>query len=116
MNSLRKTLLLGARLVKIAARNPSRLSHVLGVTLSATGDVMEKDLDLLRLPIVQITDLLPPDGLPERIELILFSKTNASISVLEFIGLVLLLKKAKGKNVFEFGTYKGVSITQMALN
>src|SRR5262249_23258031 len=49
-------------------------------------------------------------------ELALFPKTHASISPLEFSCLVLLMNKARTRNIFEFGTYKGVSITQLALN
>jgi predicted O-methyltransferase YrrM len=50
------------------------------------------------------------------VELALFPRAHASVSVVEFICLVLLLKRARAERIFEFGTYKGISITQLALN
>jgi predicted O-methyltransferase YrrM len=35
---------------------------------------------------------------------------------LEFTALLLLFKRANARRIFEFGTFKGISITQMALN
>ena len=63
-----------------------------------------------------MNDLLPPESDPFRVELALFSKTHASVSVLEFICLILLLKRVRAERVFEFGTHKGISIAQLALN
>src|SRR5262245_43267972 len=116
MSSVRKTLQLGGRLMKIAAVNPTRLRVVLGTALSATDAVIDPECDLSRLAYVTVDDLLPVQGPPLRINLALFPETHASVSVLEFTCLALLLNQAKAKNVFEFGTYKGVSITQLALN
>jgi Methyltransferase domain len=114
--SLPKSLRLGLQLLKITATNPRRLSHVLGAALSASDDVADKSRDLLRLPHVDVNDLLPPAGDLWEIKMLMFPKTHASISLLEFIALLLLLKRAKARHVFEFGTFKGVSITQLALN
>ena len=116
MSSISKAAQLGGRLLKIAATNPSRLSHVLGTALWACEDVADRRHDLLRFRHVSVTDLLPADGPPLKIELALFPPTHASISVLEFTCLILLMKRARARSVFEFGTYKGVSITQLALN
>ncbi len=116
MNPLHKTARLGFRLLKIAATNPRRLSHVLGTALWASDDVVDKSCDLLRLPVVEINDLLPAAGVPWEIKMLIFPKTHASISLLEFTALILLLKRAQSTRIFEFGTYKGVSITQFALN
>jgi len=116
MSSIRKAARLGFRLAKIGVCNPQRLSHVLGTALSASDEVIDRSRDLLRLQRVDVNDLLPEAGEPLRVELALFPKTYASVSVLEFICLVLLLKRVKATRVFEFGTYKGVSITQLALN
>ena len=116
MNSLGKTARLGARLIKIAITNPRRLSHVLGTALSASNDVVDRSCDLLRLPAVEINDLLPAAGDLWEIKMLMFPKTHASISLLEFTAQLLLLKRAGSKRVFEFGTYKGISITQLALN
>ena len=116
MNSLQKTLVLVARLIKITLRNPSRLPHVLGSALAASAEVADPALDLLRIPRVYVEDLLPEKSGNERLTLALFPKTSCSVSVLEYLSLALLLKKAGATRVFEFGTYKGVSITQLALN
>lgn len=116
MISMRKVVQLGFRLSKIAATNPRRLSHVLGTALSASDDVADKSCDLLRLPAVDVNDLLPAAGDPWEIKMAMFPKTHASISLLEFTALILLLKRADSKRIFEFGTFKGISITQLALN
>ncbi len=116
MNPLQKTARLGFHLLKIAATNPRRLSHVLGSALSASDDVVDKSCDLLRLPAVEVNDLLPAAGDLWEIKMLMFPKTHASISLLEFTALILLLKRAGSKQIFEFGTFKGISITQLALN
>jgi predicted O-methyltransferase YrrM len=113
---MHKALRLGFRLLKIGACNPARLSHVLGTALSASDDVVDRSCDLLRLPIVEVNDLLPAAGDPWEIKMLMFPQTHASISLLEFTALILLLKHAGSKQIFEFGTFKGISITQLALN
>lgn len=116
MNSLQKAFLLGFRLLKITGTNPRRLSHVLGTALSASDDVVDPSCDLLRLPAVDVSDLLPAPGDLWEVRMLMYPKTHASISLLEFTALLLLLKRANSKRVFEFGTFKGISITQLALN
>ena len=116
MNSFGKAARLSSRLLQFAATNPARLSHVLGTALAASDEVADHAHDLMRFPHVDVSDLLPANGPPLKVELALFPKTHASISVLEFTCIILLLKQAQARNVFEFGTFKGVSITQMALN
>jgi hypothetical protein len=115
MNPVQKTFRLSCNLLKVVLFNPSRLSHVLGTALAASEEVAEPPLDLLRLKTVTVEDLLPEKG-DARIQIALFPKTNASVSLLEMMGLILLMKRIEASNVFEFGTYKGVSVTQMALN
>jgi predicted O-methyltransferase YrrM len=108
---------LGLRLLKIATTNPSRLSHILGTALYKADEVADRATDLMRFECVMPEDLLPNENETlTQISLALFPKTHASLSVLEWTCLVLLLKKARAKSVFEFGTYKGVSIAQLALN
>lgn len=116
MNSVRKVVRLGGQLLKVAVGNPKRLSHVLGSTLAACEEVSDPACDLKRFPMVSVEDLLPEKGTDQRATLALIPKSNASISLLEFVAIVLLLKRVEARNVFEFGTYKGVSITQIALN
>jgi predicted O-methyltransferase YrrM len=103
-------------LLSIASRNPKRLSHVLGTALAASDDVVDPALDLLRMPHVDVSELLPESAEASRIHLVMYGKTYASISDLEFICLVKLMKRAAAVRVFEFGTYLGISITQLALN
>jgi predicted O-methyltransferase YrrM len=116
MNSMQKAGRLIFRLLKITVSNPRRLSHVLGTALSASDDVVDQSCDLLQLPQVDVNDLLPPAGYLWEIKMAMFPKTHASISLLEFTALILLLKRASSKRIFEFGTFKGISITQLALN
>ena len=116
MSSISKAVRLGSHLLKIAATNPARLSHVFGTALEASEGVANHATDLLRFPTVSPEDLLPESGELATLSLGLFPKTHASLSVLESVCLILLLKKARAQSVFEFGTYKGVSISQLAFN
>jgi len=116
MNSLQKAGRLASRLLTIAVANPRRLSHVLGSALAASDEVMNRAGDPLQIPQVDVNSLLPESGEPWRIHLAFFPWTYASISILEFSCLVLLMKRAKAARVFEFGTYMGVSVTQFVLN
>jgi predicted O-methyltransferase YrrM len=116
MSTAKKVALLCARLARIAFTNPGGLSHVLGTALSVSADVTDRSADLLRLPRVAVEDLLPEEPTGERIRLAVVPKTNASVSLLETLALVLLMRQARAESIFEFGTYKGVSITQLALN
>ena len=109
MNSIGKTIRLGFRLLKIGVSNPQRLSHVLGSALAATDDVAQRSCDLLRLPRIQVHDLLPEAGNPWMMKLAMFPRSHASISVIEFTTLILLMKKAEARSLFE-------SVTQFALN
>jgi predicted O-methyltransferase YrrM len=115
MDSVRKLIEFLWRLSRTAVVNPGRLSHIAGAALSASREVSRRDLDLARLPLVAVEDLLPDSG-EMRANLLFFPKTNASVSVLEILSLVLLMKRTPARNVFEFGTYKGACITQLAMN
>lgn len=114
-DSVRKAFRLASQLLKISCRNPRRLSHVLGTALAACYEVADPALDILRLPHVSVEDLLPIRD-ADRITLQAFPKTNASVSPIETVALILLLRRTGARNIFEFGTYKGASITQLALN
>ena len=70
----------------------------------------------MRLGQVGVDQLIPESMEAFRLQLAVFPKTHASVSVFEFLSLVLLMKRVAATRVFEFGTYKGVSITQLALN
>ena len=89
MNSLQKSARLGFRLVKIAATNPRRLSHVPGIALSASDNVVDNACDLVRLPTVEINDLLPAAGTLWEVKMLMFPKSHATVSLLEFSALLL---------------------------
>jgi predicted O-methyltransferase YrrM len=115
MSHWSKGLRLLSNLGRLAARRPGRLNHVLGTALSASEEVVSADCDLLLLPQTSIEELYPEtDRL--RISLEVFPRATAAISPLEFVCLVVLMKKTNARRVFEFGTFQGVSITQLALN
>ena len=116
MSSARKGVQFLGRSLKLAVTRPSRLSHILGTALAASDEVADHATDLLRMRHASVEELLPEGAVLENISLVLFSKMHASLSVLEWFCLVLLMKKARARNIFEFGTYKGVSITQLATN
>ncbi len=116
MTSVGKLLSLAGCTVRLIISRPSRLAHVLGNALHAAEEVTDASTDLLRLKLVSPEELLPDGGAISNISLATFPKTHASLSALEWLCLVLLMKKTGARSVFEFGTYKGVSITQLALN
>lgn len=116
MSRIRKLGRFTRLMVKTAVGNPKRLSHIFGIALVAAEEVVDKASDLERLPKLTVEELLPASGTDLRATLALIPHVSASVSVLEYISLILLLKKVGARNIFEFGTYKGVSITQLALN
>src|SRR5579862_3978332 len=116
MNALQKACLLSSRVLKLGFTRPQRLSHVLGAALAASTEVANPSCDLLGLPRVSIKDLVPETGGPWRIEIVVFAKTYASILEIEMLALLIMMKSVGAKSVFEFGTYKGASVTQFALN
>ena len=116
MTVISKTFELGTRLLKIAFRNPKRLRHVFGTALAAADQVLDPTVDLLEVPEVGIEAILPDRNTLETVTLALFPQIHASVSYAEYFCLAALLKKVQAKRAFEFGTYKGVSITQIALN
>jgi predicted O-methyltransferase YrrM len=116
MSSIRKAVRLSWNVLKTLVTNPTGLRFVSGMALWASEQVVDRKCDISKLNGVSIQDLLPEAGPPLKIEFAVFPKTRSSIALIEFLGLVLLLKKANAKTIFEFGTYKGVSITQLALN
>lgn len=116
MNSLKKSLFLLQRILKISFTNPKRLNHLFGSLLAASNDVADKSCDLLKLPSISLDDLLPEKENQWEVRMLMFPKSHASISLPEFLTLILLLKQANSTRIFEFGTFKGISITQLALN
>jgi predicted O-methyltransferase YrrM len=100
------------RLVKIALQNPRDLKHILGVTNWAAGEIVDPVVDIRSIPSVDLFDIC----LGTRWTLQSLPDVRSSISPLECAALAALSHAVTAKKVFEFGTYKGVSTTQLALN
>ena len=71
------------------------------------------DSDIRVFPMIDFSDILRDSyGFEFRI----FPGVGASISLIEGAALAALMRLSNATRVFEFGTYKGVSTTQLALN
>jgi len=114
MSPFAKVLLLIRRLVVLGMRDMRDVQEVLGIALHRAGQIENSELDVRKIPEVAIEGLLP--GKEVRVTSQFFFDVPASISLLEAYSLALLMKRVGAKRVFEFGTYKGVSTTQLALN
>jgi predicted O-methyltransferase YrrM len=110
---INKLLQLGGRLVQIISRNPRDLQHLLGMTHSAAGEILDPVADVRPIPSVDVLDICPGT---QRWILQSFPSVGASVSPMECAALAALTRLIGAKKAFEFGTYKGVSTTQLALN
>ncbi len=110
--TMRKTIDFLQRLVKIGVRRPSDLRHVFGVANATAESIELPDADVRVFPAVNLEDLAPSG----RFTFQIFSGVPASINLMEAGALAALIAATQAKQVFEFGTYKGVSTTQLALN
>lgn len=103
------------RLAVIAARNPRGLRHLLGNALAQSEQLVEESVDVTALPEVSIDDLAA-----EQQDLIAtiwaVPSVSRSVTLNEAIALAVLVRKIKARRIFEFGTYRGVSTTQLAFN
>ena len=97
----------------IALRKPSDLSHVFGVANSVAKDIENPVADTRSFPHIDFSEIT---GRSIRLSFQTFPRIGASISLVEAAALSALIHKINAKRIFEFGTYKGVSTTQLALN
>jgi len=104
---------LGSRLIRIALHNPGNLQHVLGTANWTAGEIMDPVADVRPIPTVDLLDISPGT---QRWTLQSFPSVGASVSPLECAALAALSHLVNATRIFEFGTYKGVSTTQLALN
>jgi predicted O-methyltransferase YrrM len=111
-----KLSLLGLRLMMIACKNPRGLRPVLGHALAEAENHLDRSRDISRLPVISLPELVDQGADPLEIVTLLFSQVNHSISFVEAVSLGVLLQKVKARRVFEFGTNRGISTTQLALN
>jgi predicted O-methyltransferase YrrM len=108
-----KLIQFGERLVKITSRNPRDIQHLLGITNWAAGEIVDPVADVRKIPLVNVLDICPGS---QRWSLQSFPSVGASVSPMECAALASLSRLVGARRVFEFGTYKGVSTTQLALN
>ena len=102
-----------ARISKVACRNPKDLLHIFGVADSIARQIENPDSDIRVFPTIDFSTILDDSyGFEFRI----FPGVGASISLIEGAALAAMMRLSKATRVFEFGTYKGVSTTQLALN
>ena len=99
----------------LVLRNPSGVRHVLGTALSASEDVLRPDGDVRSFRAASISEIARSDA-DLRCVIHLFREGQSAISPLEALALASLIQSHGYKKIFEFGTYKGVSTTQFALN
>jgi predicted O-methyltransferase YrrM len=100
-------------LVKIGTRNPSDLQHVLGVANWAASEIIDPVADTRTIKSINLLDICPGT---QRWIMQSFPSVGASVSPMECAALAALCHLTGAKKIFEFGTYKGVSTTQLALN
>jgi predicted O-methyltransferase YrrM len=110
---MKKNLLFIFRLLKIALKNPKDIRHVIGSANAAAIQFENPKSDTRIFPKIEYSSILPDTG---RFYFQTFRGVEASVTLTEAAALAALIQLSKAKRVFEFGTYKGVSTTQLALN
>jgi len=110
---MNKTLSFLKRIVKITKNNPRDLRVVFGTANSVAEEIENPESDVRVFSRIDYSDIT---GKSSRFVMQTFPGIGASISMLEGAALVALIQKVDAKQIFEFGTYKGVSTTQLALN
>jgi predicted O-methyltransferase YrrM len=110
---MNKTVTFLSRVAKIAANNPSDLRVIFGTANSVAEAIEYPSADTRVFPSIDYSEIT---GLSSRFIMQTFPGIGASISMLEGAVLAALIQKVGAKRIFEFGTYKGVSTTQLALN
>ena len=110
---INKLLQFAGRISSLALRNPHDVQHVLGIANWAAGEIADPVADVRNIPSVNVLDICPGT---QRWALQSFPSVGASVSPMECAVLASLSHLVKARRVFEFGTYKGVSTTQLVLN
>lgn len=115
-SNLGKFLLLAGRTAKVLFRNPYGLRELCGVASASAEQLTDPEVDVTRLPKVSIEDILASVNEKTIISLWALPQVARSISFHEAACIGALLKLARARRVFEFGTYRGFSTTQIVLN
>lgn len=100
------------RLWVIGMRRPRDLRHVLGVANATAAAIEDPGADVRGFTEKNLEEIAPGT----RFSFQMFDGVRASITLLEGAALAALIARVQARRVFEFGTYKGVSTTQLALN
>lgn len=116
MSNLSKMATLMARMCKLAVVNPRGLREVCGVALAQTDGVMDPEIDVLPLPKVSAVDLHDGGAEPWSVNVRMFPAVTFSVTLAEAVSLGVLMRKCRARRVFEFGTHRGVSTSQLAAN
>jgi len=116
LNNLAKASRLAWRLLKIGLKNPRGLRNVLGHALAASEDHLDRASDPTRLPSVTLEDLLEQLAVGGNVEVFFRPRVGFSISLYEALALAALTRLSAARRGFEFGTYRGISSSQLALN
>jgi len=96
----------------IGRRRPRDLRHVFGVARVTAAAIQDPVADVRDFPETTLEEIAPGT----RLTFQLFNGAEASITLLEAGALAALMARVQAHRVFEFGTYKGVSTAQLALN
>jgi len=102
-----------SNILKIGIRNPSDVRHVLGIANWAAAEIVDPVADTRTIQGINLLDICPGT---QRWLMQSFPPVGASVSPMECAALAALCHLVGAKRIFEFGTYKGVSTTQLALN
>lgn len=100
------------RLWVIGRRRPRDLRHILGIANATAAAIEDPAADVRGFTESRLEEIAP--GM--RFTFQMFDGAQASITLLEGAALAALMARVQARRVFEFGTYKGVSTTQIALN
>lgn len=111
--SLKKLVELVSACFRILAQKPQDLAHVFGMAHFAARQIEIPDADIRKFPTIDWQAIVPE---PISFRFFSFPNIGSSVSLVEGAALVALMIKVQAKKVFEFGTYKGVSTAQMAVN
>jgi predicted O-methyltransferase YrrM len=104
------------RLCTLTVANPRGLREVLGVALGLSEYYLDQELDVLPIPSVTMMDLIADETQAAHATIVAFPQIGFSITLDEAMGLAILIQKCRARRVFEFGTHRGVSTSQLAAN
>ena len=115
-NNFSKASRLVSQLLRIALTNPRGLQSVFGHALAASETHRDRASDPTRLPSAALDKLLEemPAGLS--VQVFYPPKISFSINLFEALALGSLTRLSAAQHAFEFGTYRGISSSQIALN